>query len=231
MTLPLDSLAFLQNFCPLSWESDALLTLTQAHATFGKGELTESANLFLKSWRSLQSEYERNLHTPLGPQQQRDIAQINSGIMPSSLIALYDLALVCSSNTERYRDNNGNCKLEVHIPQYGRFGDTTAETLEIDNKSWPKGSRIAHAVLLKDPLGRLLDEADSFNEAANIIARICSLRLACLSEKLNWPGYKFISDGLASMKEKEEKEMNEGKIKMKYLNVPWASAAAANKEG
>ena len=62
----------------------------------------------------------------------------------------------------------------------------------------PKGSSIAHILLLKDPLGRLLDKVDSFKEAANIIARICSLRVACFSNLLedHLRGYKFISDSL-----------------------------------
>jgi hypothetical protein len=40
---------------------------------------------------------------------------------------------------------------------------------------WPKGSGIAHILLLKDPLRRLLEEADSFKEAAFIITNIYSL--------------------------------------------------------
>jgi hypothetical protein len=40
---------------------------------------------------------------------------------------------------------------------------------------WPKGSSIAYMLLLKDPLGRLLEEADSFKEAVFIIINICSL--------------------------------------------------------
>jgi hypothetical protein len=40
---------------------------------------------------------------------------------------------------------------------------------------WPKGSGIAYILLLKDPLGCLLEEADSFKEAVFIIINIYSL--------------------------------------------------------
>jgi hypothetical protein len=53
-------------------------------------------------------------------------------------------------------------------------------------------------LLLKDPLGRLLDEADSFNDAASIIAHICSLQVACISNLLQdlLRGYEFIRSSL-----------------------------------
>ena len=96
---------------------DAAPKLVEAEGAFHDGRLTESANLFLESWRILQNEYESNLYTRLNPlQRQRDVAWENNGIMLSSLIVLYDLALAYSCNTEEYKDNASNCKLEVYIP-------------------------------------------------------------------------------------------------------------------
>jgi len=51
---------------------------------------------------------------------------------------------------------------------------------------------------MKDPLGRLLEEADSFKEAVFIIVNICSLQVASVSELLKeyQDGCDFIRDSL-----------------------------------
>jgi hypothetical protein len=94
-------------------------------------------------------------------------------------VALHDLARACSRNIEEYKDKAGKYKLELYAPRSGWPGNTTTKELEIEEnykiKPWPKGSGIAHVLLLKDPLGRLLEEVDSFKEAVVIIVSICSL--------------------------------------------------------
>jgi hypothetical protein len=101
-----------------------------------------------------------------------------------SIVALYDLARTCSRINKEYKDKAGKYKLNIYTLWYGWKGNTTTKVLEIKEDDeennrikppWPKGSGIAYMLLLKDPLGRLLEEADSFKEAAFIIVNICSL--------------------------------------------------------
>jgi hypothetical protein len=130
-----------------------------------------------------------------------------------SFVALHDLAKVYSHNHEEYKDKAGKCKLDVYAPRSSWSGNTTIEALEIEKnneiKSWPKGSTIVHVLLLKDPLGRLLEKADSFKEAAVIIASICSLQVACISDPLkeHLDGCKFLSDSLLWMRLKTSFEV------------------------
>jgi hypothetical protein len=100
-----------------------------------------------------------------------------------SFTALLDLIKACYRNTEEYRDGNDKYKLKVYALRHGWLRNTTTEILEfkeeteekLEYKISPKGSGIAYVLLLKDLLGRLLDEADSFNDAASVITHICSL--------------------------------------------------------
>ena len=97
-----------------------------------------------------------------------------------SFIALYDLIRTCSRINEEYKDKAGKYKLDVYTLRYGQKGNTITEVLEIEEDDvikppWPEGFGIAHVLLLKDLLGRLLKEADSFKEAAFIIINIYSL--------------------------------------------------------
>ena len=207
-------LATKQPFCHLNIRTEAKSKLEQAAAAYYKKEMTESANLFLESWRILQNEYESNLYErpdSLRQQQHTEthVAWENKERMLLSFTALHDLAKACSRNKEEYRGGDGKCKLQIHALRYGWLGNTTTEVLEfeeetdekVEYKIWPKGSGIAHVLLLKDPLGRLLDEADSFNAAASVIAHICSLQVACVSSSSQdlLRGYEFIRSGLGQI--------------------------------
>jgi hypothetical protein len=57
-------------------------------------------------------------------------------------------------------------------------------------------------IQVMDPLGRLLEEVDSFKKAAVIIADICSLQVGCILESSGecLDGYKFIEDSLMWMR-------------------------------
>jgi hypothetical protein len=213
MTSSLYPLAIQQTFSNLDLKTNAWTKLNQAATAFRNDELTKSANLFLESWRILQNEYEGNLYLldyslrkAEQYQQRQHTASENKGRMLLSLVALHDLAKVCFRNHEKYKDKDGKCKLEVYASRSGWLGNTTTEALEIEEnneiKSWPEGSAIAHVLLLKDPLGRLLEKADSFNEAAVIIASICSLQFDCVSDPLkkHLDGCKFLSDSLLRMR-------------------------------
>jgi len=126
-----------------------------------------------------------------------------------SFTALLDLAKACYRNIEEYKDGNDKYKLKVHALRHGWLRNTITEILEFEEeteekleyKISSKGSGITHVLLLKDPLGRLLDEADSFNDAASVIAHICSLQVACVSNSSSelLRGYEFIRSGLRSI--------------------------------
>jgi hypothetical protein len=100
-----------------------------------------------------------------------------------SFTALLDFIKACYRNIKEYRDGNDKYKLKVYALRHGWLRNTITEILEFKEeteeklkyKISSKGSNIAHVLRLKDPLGRLLDEADSFNNAASVITHICSL--------------------------------------------------------
>ena len=186
MPLARELLAIRQGFSDLNIETGARKKLHQAKEAFRKDELTKSANLFLDSSRILQNEYERNLFVRLDSlpkedryQQQEHIARQNKGRMLLSLVALHDFARACSRNNEEYKDEDGEYKLKICPPRYDWSRNTTTEELEIQEhnecKPCPKGSAVTRILPLKDTLGRLLEEAESFKEAALIIGSICSL--------------------------------------------------------
>lgn len=216
------SLAFKQAFSNIDIETSAWAKIVQAVKAYykpeHKPELARSAELFLESWRILRDEYESGLYKRFDSlpvkeqrQQEQSTARENKGRMVLSLFALHDLAMTCSRLHEEYKDKTGKCKLDVCALRYGWKGNTTTEVLEIEEGNeendgtkppWPKGSGIAHVLPLKDPLGRLLEEANSFKEAAFIIANICSLQVASVSEPLKeyQDGCDFIRDSLYWMR-------------------------------
>ncbi|KAH7418741.1 hypothetical protein BKA64DRAFT_655105 [Cadophora sp. MPI-SDFR-AT-0126] len=225
MPLVSQALAFNQTFSNLDVVTSARAKLDQAVTAYHKPELTKSAKLFLESWRILRNEYESGLYKRLDyslpvkeqMRQERSVARETKARMLLSLVALHDLARACSRINEEYKDKTGKCKLDVYALRYGWEGNTTTEVLEIEeddednarSKPWPKGSGIAHVLPLKDPLGRLLEEANSFKEAAFIIANICSLQIASVSEpsKEYQDGCDFISDSLLWMRRRTSFEI------------------------
>jgi hypothetical protein len=100
-----------------------------------------------------------------------------------SFTTLYNLTKACYYNIKEYRDENGKYKLKVYTLRYGWLGNITTEILEfeeeikekVEYKIFSKGSSIAYILLFKDPLGRLLDEVDSFNNTTSIVIYIYSL--------------------------------------------------------
>jgi hypothetical protein len=226
MPLVSQSLAFKQTFSNIDIETSARTKLDQAATAYYKPELAKSAKLFLESWRILRNEYESGLYKRLDyslpvkeqMQQEQLVARENKGRMLLSLVALHDLARTCSRINEEYKDKAGKCKLDVYALRYGWKGNTTTEVLEIEEydeendaikRSWPEGSGVAHVLPLKDPLGRLLEEADSFKEAAFIIANICSLQVASVSKPLKeqQDGCDFIRDSLLWMRRRTSFEI------------------------
>ena len=188
-----DDLAIGQSFSKIDIETYARERLNHAAKAYWKDDLTESANLFLESWRILQNEYESNLYKRFDSlpkheryQEEQDVVRKNKRRMLLSFVALHDLARACSRNHEEYKDEDGSWKLRVNAPLYSWSRYTTAEELEIEenneSRPLPEGSAIALVLKFKDPMGRLLEEADSFREAAHIIAGIGSLQIACASK-------------------------------------------------
>ncbi|ELR08413.1 hypothetical protein VC83_03561 [Pseudogymnoascus destructans] len=207
MLSALQRLAIEQDFSDLGIETNARSKLDQAANAFNKKELTTSANLFLESWRILQNEYESNLYTQVNSlpeleQQRQTKSQQNKGRMILSFAALNDLARACSQNDEEYKDEAGKCKLQVYALQHGWVRNTIAKALDIDENSKSsvllEGKGVAQVFLLKDPLGRLLEKADSFKEAAAIVSKFCFFHVACVSgtSKEHDVAYEFISNSM-----------------------------------
>jgi len=230
MVLKRNSLAIEQTFSNIDIETSASAKLYQAKTAFYKLEPVKSAKLFLESWRILRNEYESGLYTRLDyslqlkqqSQQRESVARENKGRLLLSLIVLHDLAKACYaiSIKEEYKDKAGKCKLDVYALRYGWKGNTTTEVLKVVeededeenngiNLPWPEGSGIAHVLPLKDPLGRLLEEVNSFKEAAHIIANICSLQVASVSEPLKEykDGCDFISSSMIGMRNRTRAEI------------------------
>lgn len=206
MLSALQCLAIEQDFSNLGIETNSQSKLDQATGAFNKKELTTSANLFLESWRILQNEYESNLYMQVNSlpeleQQRQTKSRQNKGRMILSLAALNDLARACSQNDEEYKDEAGNCKLQVYALQHGWVRNTIAKVLDMDDSKSSvllEGKGVAQVFLLKDPLGRLLEKADSFKEAAAIVSKFCFFQVACISEtsKKHDVAYEFISNSM-----------------------------------
>lgn len=200
-------LAIEQDFSDLGIETNARSKLDQAANAFNKKELTTSANLFLESWRILQNEYESYLYTQVNSlpeleQQRQTKSRQNKERMILSFVALSDLAKACSQNDEEYKDEAGTCKLQVHALQHGWIRNTIVEALDNDEDKKSsvslEGKGVAQVFLLKDPLGRLLEKADSFKEAAAIVSKFCFFHVACVSgtSKEHEVAYEFISNSM-----------------------------------
>ena len=164
-------------------ETNARTKLDQAAAAFherGPIAYTKSANLFLESWRILQSELESSFYD-LDRKEEDGARDIRERTL-LGCIALHDLGIACRRNSADYRDA-GKCKLQTHALRSGWVGNTITEDLEIEEEPYLKGRGVAHVLPLQDPLGRLLDGATTFAEAAIISAQLCSHQLACLSNR------------------------------------------------
>ena len=100
-----------------------------------------------------------------------------------SFTILLDFIKACYRNIKEYKDGNDKYKLKVHALRHGWLRNTITEILEFEEETEEKlkykislkGSNITHVLLLKDPLKRLLNEADNFNNIINIIIYIYSL--------------------------------------------------------
>ncbi|KFZ19289.1 hypothetical protein V501_00728 [Pseudogymnoascus sp. VKM F-4519 (FW-2642)] len=204
MSILSQRLASEERFADLDIEPSTRAKLNQAGRAFHKRELTKSANLFLDCYRILHSEFERNLYTlqdSLLDQEPNEIRK-NKERKLLSLISLHDLAQACSRNYEEYKDEDGKCKLEIHAPRSGWSGLSIADNIliEEDDKvtNWQQGKSIANLLPLCDPLGRVLKEAASFQEAAIAVSKICSFQVACISDPYKHEdGYKFMIDSMS----------------------------------
>jgi hypothetical protein len=195
-------LASEERFADLDIEPSTRAKLTQAGRAFHKRELTKSANLFLDSYRILHSEFERNLYTLRDALLKQEIRK-NEERMLLSLISLHDLAQACSRNYDEYKDEDGKCKLEIHALRSGWSSLSIADDIQIEEndevKNWQQGKSVAHLLPLYDPLGRVLKDAASFQEAAIAVSKICSFQAACISYSFNKheDGYKFMIDSMS----------------------------------
>lgn len=202
MSILSQRLASKERFANLDIEPSTRAKLTQAGRAFHKKELTKSANLFLNSYRTLNSKFERNLyivHDALLNQEIRD----NKERIFLSLISLHDFAQACSRNYDEYKDEDGKCKLDVYALRSGWSSLSITDDIQTDEndevRSWQQGRSVTHLLPLYDPVGRVLNDAASFQEAAIAVSKICSFQVACMSDTFNKheDGYKFMIDSMS----------------------------------
>ncbi|KFZ23684.1 hypothetical protein V502_01837 [Pseudogymnoascus sp. VKM F-4520 (FW-2644)] len=202
MSILSQRLASEECFADLDIEPSTRAKLTQAGRAFHKRELTKSANLFLDSYCILHSEFKRNLYTLQDALLKQEI-QKNKERMLLSLISLHDLAQACSRNYDEYKDEDSKCKLEIHALRSSWSSLSIADDIQIEEndevKNWQQGKSIAHLLPLYNPLGQVLKEAASFQEAAIAVSKICSFQVACISDPFNKheDGYKFMIDSMS----------------------------------
>lgn len=202
MSILSQRLASEERFANLDIEPSTRAKLTQAGRAFHKGELTKSANLFLNSYRILNSEFERNLYTLHDALLKQEIRDNKERIL-LSLISLHDFAQACSRNYDEYKDEDGKCKLEIHALRSGWSSLSITDDIQTDEndevRNWQQGKSVTHLLPLYDPLGRVLNDAASFQEAAIAVSKICSFQVACISDPFSRHenGYKFMIDSMS----------------------------------
>jgi hypothetical protein len=152
--------------------------LEDAAMAFDKEDLTKSANLHLEILRTLQNLHERQFYDfPWLASDRETENRTYNDIMWLSFNVLHDIALACSYNHEEYKDKSGNCTLNVYALKDTWVKYTTTESIDISmgNKEdeYPRGTQVTDILPLYDPLGRILEKADSFQDAAHFIVQIC----------------------------------------------------------
>jgi hypothetical protein len=125
-------------------------------------------------------------------------------------VSLHDFAVACYFvKDEKYLNDTGRLKLDVFAwnkSLLGKtttdkddnkiwLGNTTTDEIEYEGKLWPVGSSITRVLLLNDPIRRLLSEAKSFEEAANVAAYYCYIQASCFYQP-DFPCYNLIKSNM-----------------------------------
>ena len=171
------------------YDDDGVL---HARFKYKQRDYIDSTNAFLNSWRSYWDQLGMQLHTKLaGHLKELRITQGNvSGyssicnderqhnlLIDKSLCSLHDFVLACYyAMGDKYRDDDGNRKLILlALPRSESFYTLAEDLVEVDKRQRDKretaaGGEVTAALDLRDPIGTILSDAQSFRDAANIAA-------------------------------------------------------------
>jgi hypothetical protein len=157
--------------------------------------------------------------------------------------SLHDFAVACYfAKDEKYLNDTGRLKLDVFAwnkSLLGKtttdkdddkiwLGNTTTDEIEYEGKLWPVGSSITRVLPLNDPIGRLLSEAKSFEEAANVAAHHCYIRASCFHQP-DFPCYNLIKSNMPWIVVLTSKNLDW--VKRKGLETLEEAAAQSAKDG
>jgi hypothetical protein len=228
-------------------------TLKQAAMAYHDGEMIKSANLFLKCWRILHAEhlnylggrYEllpsrrpvpsgRNKLVPswkylddfkLTPE---DLARECQARVQMGHCVLADLARACLLCTGEYKYVDIDGYYSYTLDQFGirnkDYGQTTTDELEVDGKTWPRGSRVYQMFRLVDDIGIQIIKGENFAEAAHSFANhgLYQLPLWRCVEKEHYEFNEVIGTTLQKIKDlgmqkfSQEMDINSGDKEMEY---------------
>lgn len=177
----------------------------------------DSANTFLKTWRFYQDILAMQLHTKLADKLKElkitrgkvsgyssicdDLERQHNLLIDKSLCSLHDFVLACYyAMGEKYRDDKGNCKLILlALPGSESYYTLAEDLIEVDKwqrekKKIATGREVTAALDLRDPIGTMLNDAQSFRDAANIAAHYCYIQASIYRKDLRC--YKSIKSNM-----------------------------------
>ena len=163
-----------QSFHMLKTEANE--DLEQAIEYFRRSEMTKSANLFLKCWRTLTSKSQRyseiwsEIRTGNSTHNINEVALEEMRLDELRLCIISDLALACLRNDKPYEDSEGNPALNVHICNDAWTGNKTVEKLKYNGTDKEIGTDVGTILKLQDPFGEMLQSVSSFIDAACVVA-------------------------------------------------------------
>lgn len=157
-------------------KTDANEDLTEAISYFRLSEMTKSANLFLKCWRTLTSKSQRysgiwnEIRNGNSTHNIHEVALEQMRLEELRHCIISDLALACLRNDKPYEDSQGHPVLDVHMCKDAWTGNKTVEKIKHNGTDKEIGTDVGTILKLQDPFGEMLQCVHSFIDAACLVA-------------------------------------------------------------
>ncbi|KFY98362.1 hypothetical protein V500_01727 [Pseudogymnoascus sp. VKM F-4518 (FW-2643)] len=172
-------------------------SIQQAKLLFMQESFPNSANNFLKVWRTLINEINefKDVSTTFELEKVTKDDEIRTHL---SYCVLCDVALAClRSGQYCYVDKNEGYALDLYACADGGLGDTTVKKIMVNDEYRPAGSKIREILQLEDAFGRMLKTEDNFIHAAGSIAKYCLTRYSGRLSRVEQPYYlRFATESL-----------------------------------
>jgi hypothetical protein len=127
----------------------------------------------------------------------KDLKRQHNLLINKSLCGLHNFVLACYyAIGEKYKDNKGNYKLTLlALPKSESYYTLTGHLVEVDEQERRKrrlqpAEDVTAALDLRDPIRTMLNDAQSFKDAANIAAHYCYIQASIYKKNLRY--YKSI---------------------------------------